>query len=244
LLIGGEPLERLRQYDGTRWAAALATWASGENPWTARPGVVAQYTLDDLGSGTPSYSLDVDHFEPPTKPIRNKERCMDRRDILTLGAAAGLGLLPGAAAAQQKTLKDQIVGTWTLVSWVQTRADGTKNLRFGSNPKGINTFSPTGRFSLIIIQSDLPKISSNDPMKPTPEEAQAIVRGSIAYFGTYSVEEATKSLTLQLDGSTLMNQLALAQKRDIVSIGADEMRYSNPTGVGGTGKIEVAWKRA
>jgi hypothetical protein len=37
-----------------------------------------------------------------------------------------------------------------------------------------------------------------------------------------------------------MNQLALAQKRDIVSISADEMRYGNPTGVSGTGKIEVA----
>jgi len=169
---------------------------------------------------------------------------MDRRNILTLGAAAGLGLLPWAAAAQRKALKDQIVGTWMLVSWVQTRADGTKNLRFGSNPKGINTFSPTGRFSLIIVQPDLPKISSNDPMKPTPEEAQTIVRGSIAYFGTYSVEEATKTLSLQLDGSTLVNQLAMAQKRDIESISADEMRYINPTGVGGTGKIEVAWKRA
>jgi hypothetical protein len=30
----------------------------------ARPGVVEQYTLDDLRAGTPSFSLDVDRFEP------------------------------------------------------------------------------------------------------------------------------------------------------------------------------------
>jgi hypothetical protein len=169
---------------------------------------------------------------------------MDRRSILTIGAAAGLGLLPRAAAAQQKTLKEQIVGTWTLVSWVQTRANGTKNYRFGSDPKGVNMFSPTGQFSLIIAQANLPKISSNDPLKPTVEEAQAIVRGSIAYFGTYTVDEATRTVSMKLDGTTLTNQLGVPQKRIIDSISANEMRYSNPTAVGGLGKIEVAWKRA
>ena len=82
---------------------------------------------------------------------RTKERHMDRRSILTIGAAAGLGLLPRAVIAQQKTLKEQIVGSWTLVSWVQTRPDGTKNYRFGNSPKGVNMFSPTGRFSIIIV---------------------------------------------------------------------------------------------
>ena len=169
---------------------------------------------------------------------------MDRRTILTIGAAAGLGLLPRAAMAQSKTLKEQIVGAWTLMSWGQTRADGTKNYRFGNNPKGVNMFSPTGRFSIVIVQPDLPKISSNDPMKPTAEEAEAIVRGSIAYYGTYSVDEATKTINMQLDGTTLTNQLGIPQKRNIDSISADEMHYSNPTAVGGAGKIEVAWKRA
>jgi hypothetical protein len=169
---------------------------------------------------------------------------MNRRSILTVGAAVGLGLLPRAAAAQQKTLKQQIVGAWTLVSWVQTRSDGSKYYRFGQQPKGVNMFSPTGRFSIIIVQPDLPKIASNDPNKPTAEEAQAIVRGSIAYFGSYTVDESTKVLTLQLDGTTLTNQLAIPQKRTIDSISVDEMRYSNSTVVGGLGKIELAWKRA
>jgi outer membrane protein assembly factor BamB len=81
-------------------------------------------------------------------------------------------------------------------------------------------------------------------MKPTTDEAQAIVRGSIAYFGNYSVDEATKTLALQLDGTTLTNQLGIPQKRNIDSISANEMSYSNSTVVGGLGKIELAWKRA
>jgi hypothetical protein len=168
---------------------------------------------------------------------------MDRRSILTLGAAAGLSLLPRAAAAQQKTLKEQIVGAWTLVSWVLTRPDGTKNYRFGNNPKGVNMFSADGHYSLIIVQPDLPKIASNDALKATAEEAQAIVGGSIAYFGTYDVDEASKTLSFQIDGTTLANQLGIPQKRIIDAISANEMRYSNAIAVGG-GKIEVALKRA
>jgi hypothetical protein len=36
--------------------------------WVARPGVVEQFTLEDLRRGTPSFSLDVDTFERPPKP--------------------------------------------------------------------------------------------------------------------------------------------------------------------------------
>jgi hypothetical protein len=49
--------------------ADWATWDSGNNLWVARPGIVEQYTLDDLRRGTPSFSLDVDRFEPPPKPL-------------------------------------------------------------------------------------------------------------------------------------------------------------------------------
>jgi hypothetical protein len=43
---------------------------------------------------------------------------MNRRSILSISAMTVLALavLPGSAVAQQKTLKDQLVGTWTLVS--------------------------------------------------------------------------------------------------------------------------------
>ncbi len=169
---------------------------------------------------------------------------MDRRRVLAMGAAAGLGLVPGAVVAQQKSIKEQIVGTWLLVSWIQTRADGSKNYRFGENPKGINTFSADGHFSLVQMRANLPKISSGDPLKPTPEEAVAIVQGSIAYFGTYTVDEASRTLNVELAGTTLVNQLGIVQKRKIDSISADEMHYSNADSVGSLGKIELVWKRA
>jgi hypothetical protein len=61
---------------------------------------------------------------------------------------------------------------------------------------------PRRTLSFVIVRSDLPKISSNDPMNPSAEEAAAIVLGSIARFGTCSIDEATKTINMQLDGTT------------------------------------------
>jgi hypothetical protein len=169
---------------------------------------------------------------------------MNRRNILSLSviSAVGLALLPGSAIAQQKTLKEQIVGSWSLASWELTYPDGRKDQAFGANPKGINTFEPGGRFTLIFLRPDLPKLASNDRVKPTPEEALAVAKGVIAYYGTYTVNEAEKSISLNLEGTSYSNQIGLAQKRIVTTISADELKYRNPASTTG-GQIEVAFKR-
>jgi hypothetical protein len=169
---------------------------------------------------------------------------MNRRNIFSLSAisAVGLAMLPGSADAQQKALKEQIVGTWSVVSWEQTLPDGHKDQAFGASPNGINSFDSSGRFSLIILRRDLPKVAANDRMKPTPEEALAIAKGAIAYFGTYSVDEADKSISLNLEGTSYANQLGLPQRRIVPIISADELKYRNPTSTSG-GQIEVSLKR-
>ena len=68
---------------------------------------------------------------------------MNGKSIFAM-AALGLALLPVAAVAQQKTLKEQITGTWTVVSNDSTASDGKKSQPFGPNPKGIQVFDPVG----------------------------------------------------------------------------------------------------
>lgn len=170
---------------------------------------------------------------------------MNRRNMLPLSviAACGLALLPGNALSQQKSLKDQLVGTWTLASWERTNPDGSKVHAFGTNPKGINMFSADGRFALIYTRGELPKLASNDRMKSTPQEAKTIVDGSIAYYGTYSVDEASKTMTLNIESTTFPNQIGRPQKRVITALTADELKYSNPTATAG-GQIQITMKRA
>ena len=105
----------------------------------------------------------------------------------------GLGLPAGAAVAQQKSLKEQLVGTWMLVSSHNIRSDGSKIDRSGPNPKGIVIYTSDGHFVFVNTRSDLPKLASNSRDRGTPEEYKAVVQGSIAYFGTYTINEADKT---------------------------------------------------
>jgi hypothetical protein len=150
--------------------------------------------------------------------------------------------VPNAALAQSKTIKEQIVGTWTLTSFEQTYPDGRKDQAFSSSPKGVQTFDSNGHFTLIFLRPDLPKIASGNRGKLTPRESQAIAVGSAAYYGTYTVDEQEKSLDLKLDGTMNTNQLGVPQKRIITMLNAEELRYRNPVSTSG-GTIEVALRR-
>jgi hypothetical protein len=168
---------------------------------------------------------------------------MAHRHSLALIATAAIALfwLPQDAAAQQKPLKDQIVGGWYLVSNVQTMPDGTTRDNYGANPKGINIFSPDGRFVVLFARNDLPKIAAGARPKATNDEARAIIAGSIGYFGTYSVDEGSKTISYRIEGTTFPNQAA-DQKRVITAISANELRYRNPSPTTG-GQIEVVLRR-
>jgi hypothetical protein len=58
----------LDEHPGLLEGASWATWDASGNLWVARPGVVEQFTREDLRQGVPSFSLDFDRFEPPAKP--------------------------------------------------------------------------------------------------------------------------------------------------------------------------------
>ena len=167
------------------------------------------------------------------------------RDILqlVLGASVGVALFSSSAAAQQKTLKQQLVGTWTFVRTEASQPDKPMILPFGENPKGVNIFTEDGHFVQIQIADGIPKYASNSRVTGTVEENKATVQGSLALFGTYTVDEAGKMLIYKVESSTFPNWVGLEQKRPIDSVTADELRHSNLAGsIAGATTVNI-WKR-
>jgi hypothetical protein len=166
---------------------------------------------------------------------------MNRRTVVSMSAIAALcvALLPGAALCQQKSLKEQLAGTWAFVSAVDA---GGKPDRWGPNVKGLAIFEPNGHFMFMIVRGDIPKFAANSVMQGTPEENTAVVRGIIAYFGTWSVDEANKTFTTNVEGSSFPNFVGKGVKRTITSLTADELKYTNPA-TSAASSTDAVWKR-
>src|SRR5262245_28927772 len=115
---------------------------------------------------------------PPTRrPQRIVVRCdrvdpniskeitiMNRCNLVSLSSIAviamGLSLLSSNALAQQKSLKEQLIGTWTLVSSETAAPNGTKQQYFGANPRGILMLDAGGRYAQVWGRADRPKFKA------------------------------------------------------------------------------------
>jgi hypothetical protein len=170
---------------------------------------------------------------------------MNRGSILGLLAAAALGLVvgPTGAVSQQGSLKQQLVGSWTLVSIIATDKAGGKSDRRGPNPKGMLIFTADGHFSILTSRSDLPNFKIDNVNQGTVEENKAVVTGMIANVGTWSVDEATRTVTTNVEAGSFPNLNGHTQTRVISAITADELRYVNGASVSGT-VDEATWRRA
>ncbi len=154
---------------------------------------------------------------------------MERREFIALiGMAAAA--MPARASAESTHAPDSIsgrlVGTWSFVSSVNTRKDGSTFDRWGANPKGIFMFDRGGNYAQIIVGS----------------ESKMFGAKTFCAFGTYSVEDEKKLLVTHIASCSTPKLAGTLQNRDIMLLTADELKYSNPlTSVGAM--AEVLWKR-
>jgi hypothetical protein len=166
--------------------------------------------------------------------------------VLLLVAVLSGGMLSGASAVWAKekagTLVKQVQGSWTLVS-VYVEQDGKKIEPFGSQPKGVVTITPDGRFSYILLKASLPKFAAGNRMKGTAEENQAIVQGALAAYGTYTVvNEKEHAVKYHIEGSTFPNWDGQDQKRTW-TVKGDELSITNPVTTLGGGVAHLVFKR-
>ncbi|MGE8450038.1 MAG: lipocalin-like domain-containing protein, partial [Pseudomonadales bacterium] len=168
-----------------------------------------------------------------------------RRSTLALSTMAllllGTGFPASNAVAQQKSIKEQLVGTWTFVSAVNTRPDGTTFDAFAKGTPGILIFDNTGHFSSQIIQSNIPKFVSNNRKEGTADEFKAVAMGILSYFGTYSLEDSGKTLIQHVESSSFPNFNG-TNRTWAIAITGDELTISGQAAASG-GRNILKWKR-
>jgi Lipocalin-like domain len=161
---------------------------------------------------------------------------MNHRSILGISTmtALGLALVPSSIVAQQGTLKQQLVGTWTLVSCDVKQP-------YCVNPNGTLMLDASGRYAQVIAARGRPKAATGAANRADvkPEEYKALAQGLLANFGTWSVNEADKTVANHLEGALFPNVEGTDIKVSVSLVG-DELRTvgANPADGG------FVWRRA
>jgi len=125
-------------------------------------------------------------------------------------------VLSSNATAQERTLRQQLIGPWDLISC------SNKQNPICSNPSGSVVYTVSGRYMVMLTE------------KGKPIE--------LANFGTWSVDEATKTLSYHVE-SALVPKSAVVQygegseNKYPISLTGDELKISGAT-LG-----EIIWHR-
>jgi hypothetical protein len=148
---------------------------------------------------------------------QNQEETMNRRSLISLSAIAALGLavLPGIAVSQQKSLKDAIIGSWSITSVFDQYENGKKNNPWGAGLKSSLVFDGAGRFSQIIIGEPQPDMKTADTRKP-----DALI---VAYYGSYTVNEGNKTIAIKIDGHSYSPRAGTQQTWTVAAIKGDTL---------------------
>ena len=146
-------------------------------------------------------------------------------------AAVAVGLCFAASAAHAQTMKS-VAGTYSIA----------KTAAYGDKPRGQLILTADGRYALILRRGDLKPFASGARTKATPQEYKMVVDGSVAHFGSYTIDDGGKAITFNIAGSTFPNWDGKPQKRPL-RIEGDLLTYAVAAPSGGNKPGEVSWRR-
>jgi hypothetical protein len=155
---------------------------------------------------------------------------MSSRTMLS-ALCASLLVFAFAAPASAQTMKS-VAGTYQVV----------KVSAYGDNARGMMTLSPDGHYSIVLARATLPKFAADSRTKGTAEENSAVVGGSIAHFGKYTIDDGGKAITFHIVACTFPNWDGTTVKRAL-KVSGDQLTYTVTAPSAGGPANDVVWKR-
>lgn len=134
--------------------------------------------------------------------------------------------LASGLAEADKGLKEQLVGTWALQSYVETNMEtGEKTYPMGKTPSGFIIYTADDYMSAQISAAGRERFSANDMFGGTEKEYTAAGQSYLAYSGPFEVDEQASKVTHIISISLYPNWVGMRQVR-IFKLEGDILRLS------------------
>jgi hypothetical protein len=123
-------------------------------------------------------------------------------------------------------LRDQLIGTWELLSWQYTNEQGAVVDYFGEGPTGILMYDAHGHMNAQLMRAGRRLFQSPAINGGTADETYGAFHSYIAYFGTYS-ETVPGEVVHHVQGSLFPNWVSRNELR-YASIENDVLTLNTP----------------
>lgn len=167
--------------------------------------------------------------------------------VVAVGLVTSLELAPAAAqgsasnrSASSDKVKESFIGTWKFVGSERRDANGSllpPAAGTNQNRTGYIIYDPAGYMAVSIMPMGRKKYAD---VLPTEEEALAAITGYTGYFGTFTVDAATRVVTHHLQGS-LNPGMAPEQKR-VFEFSGNRLTLQTPPAPDGS-RSRLTWER-
>jgi len=107
---------------------------------------------------------------------------------------------------------DVLIGTWRVLRYETWNSQGLKLTPFGDPAAGYAVFDATGHAFIQLMRTP-PAEPFASPAAPTPEEIRTAYFGFAAYYGTYTIDEAGRMVTIHVEGSNMPSYTGTDQVR-------------------------------
>lgn len=98
------------------------------------------------------------------------------------------------------SLKNEIIGTWKLLSYIEIPVGGEEYMfPLGTKPQGTIIFSPDGFMSVQISVQNAEKYDNEDRYSVSDDKLAARSKRYIAFSGKYSIDNALSCVTYHID---------------------------------------------
>lgn len=138
----------------------------------------------------------------------------------------------------------ELIGTWTLRSFVAIGSNGERREVWGEQPAGQLVYTSDGHMAVVMTRPDRARFVSADPFGGTLDEVKQAFEGMEAYAGTYHVDGDSGAVIHQTNISRLPNWEGGSQVR-YASLNADELTLRTPPvrARGGEWVLTLVWRR-
>jgi hypothetical protein len=137
-----------------------------------------------------------------------------------------------------------LLGTWRLVSFEARDSNGQLQFPLGKQVFGQLSYDAGGNMSAHVMRNDRPLFAANDPGRGTDAEVRAAFDGHTSYFGTYTIDPASKTVTHHVRGASYPNWIGHDQLRQF-KFEDSRLLLSSPPIVSGGESLNyvLTWER-